>query len=447
MSENSPTISLCMIARDEEKWIAQAIQSVKPVVSEIILVDTGSQDRTIEIAKELGAQVFLQPWSDDFSAARNLSLEKATSDWILVLDADEVIDLRDHDQLKHLTLKKVLCYEFLQRHYTNDQRLSGFRPVRGEYPQWEGEHGGYFESNLVRLFPNHDGIEYRGKVHELVEHSIWEINKHTIVRTKIPIHHYGHTKIIQRTKDKSSIYTPLGQAKIEETPGDWKVHFEMGVECNRNGFYDQSINAFVASIELNHSYVPTWVNIGYVFCEVGKYDDAMKALETALCLDKNCQEAYCNLGVVYLRQKDYPKAEQCFRKAIGIQGDYVNAYCNLGKTLAFMNRLSEAVLTYLRVLEIFPTCVVAKSDLAALYLNSSQYESAERYLREAICEDPSMSGNYFNLAQLYKAQQRTQEAIRMLERYQRLEESHESPSAEVKNRLAQVQAELKNLRT
>lgn len=83
------TITLSMIARDEEAFIASAIESVKDVVDEIIVVDTGSKDRTPAIARELGAKVLHFDWKDDFSAARNFGLKEVTSDWVLVLDADE----------------------------------------------------------------------------------------------------------------------------------------------------------------------------------------------------------------------------------------------------------------------------------------------------------------------------------------------------------------------
>src|SRR5690606_35296758 len=188
-----PTISLCMIVRDEETLLAQALKSVSSVVSETIIVDTGSTDRTVEIAKEFGAKVYFCKWDNDFSAPRNLSIQHATGDWILVLDADEAIAEKDLEELRKLTLEPNTCWEFLQRHYSNDHRLSEYQPVTGEYPEWERNYAGFFESNLCRLFPNRRGVEYRGRIHELVEHSIRDIPSLTIKRTKVRLQHYGHT--------------------------------------------------------------------------------------------------------------------------------------------------------------------------------------------------------------------------------------------------------------
>ena len=87
-----PTISLCMIVKNEEDFLSQCLQSVEGVVDEIVMVDTGSSDLTLEIARSFKAKVFQHEWKEDFSDARNVSLKHATSDWILFLDGDEVLE-------------------------------------------------------------------------------------------------------------------------------------------------------------------------------------------------------------------------------------------------------------------------------------------------------------------------------------------------------------------
>ncbi|MCB0338187.1 MAG: glycosyltransferase, partial [Bdellovibrionales bacterium] len=330
------SISLCMIAKNEEGFIAQAIESVAPLISQIVLVDTGSTDRTVEIASSLGAEVYHVPWRDDFSVPRNVSLQHARGDWILVLDADEVIAREDLASFGKLTADSHRCIEFLQRHYSNDHRLSNFHPCEGEFPKLERKYAGYFESNCVRLFPNHFGLHFRGKVHELVEHSIRDLGIHRVERTEIRIHHYGHTPEVKASKNKGSIYTPLGQAKTKESPRDWKNFFELGVEYNNNGRHLESVDAFIESTLLNPNYVSTWINLGYVQCELARFEDAISSLTRAIKLDPRADEAYCNLGVVYMRTQNYAQAERSFRAAIGINPRYVNAYCNLGTCLALM---------------------------------------------------------------------------------------------------------------
>ena len=93
------TISVCMIVKDEEASIVRALRRISPIASEIVVVDTGSSDRTRELAIALGARVFEHAWDQDFAAARNAALAQAEGDWVLVIDADEVIAATD---LPHL---------------------------------------------------------------------------------------------------------------------------------------------------------------------------------------------------------------------------------------------------------------------------------------------------------------------------------------------------------
>ena len=84
-------LSLCAIAKNEEAALPKCLSSVKGVVDEIVLLDTGSSDRTVEIALDIGAKVYNFDWCNDFSAARNEALKYVQGDWVLVLDADEVL--------------------------------------------------------------------------------------------------------------------------------------------------------------------------------------------------------------------------------------------------------------------------------------------------------------------------------------------------------------------
>src|SRR5665213_3668406 len=99
-------ISACLITKNEEKWLGECLEHLKPLVSEVIVVDTGSTDRTMDIAREKGARVSQIKWENDFSKARNISLEKASQRWILIIDPDERIAERDLLKIKTLTENK-----------------------------------------------------------------------------------------------------------------------------------------------------------------------------------------------------------------------------------------------------------------------------------------------------------------------------------------------------
>jgi tetratricopeptide (TPR) repeat protein len=441
-SSKTPSISLCMIVRDEEDWIAQCIDSVKSIVSEIIVVDTGSVDKTVEIAESRGAKVFFQAWENDFAKARNFSIEKASGDWILVLDADEAIAEKDLLALTALIQDDKICWEFLQRHYSNDHRLSEYKPVSGEYPEWEKGFAGYFESNCVRLFPHKQGLSYEGRVHELVEHSIRKVGKHEIHRTQVRIQHFGHTEKVKAKKDKSSIYTPLGMEKLKDDPTYWQAYFELAVEHNQNGRHQQSVIAFLQSLAMMPNYVPAWVNLGYVLCEMGNYRLSEHALLSALEYDQKSDEAFCNLGVVYMRTNQLRKAEQVLKRAWELNPSYVNAAINLGKTLAMQNRASEAVLVYRRILQMMPKCAVAKADLGSVYLSQRMFREAEICLRGALEDDPNISRVYLQLGQLLRAVNRVDESVMALTRFVAMERGRPGKSAQEEQFIARIEASL-----
>src|SRR5437867_1951318 len=100
-----PTLSVCMIVRDAERSLAAALQSARPFVDEMVVVDTGSVDATRRIAEEHGARLFDFAWCDDFSAARNYSLDQATGDWIFWMDADDVLPPEGGRELRQAIAK------------------------------------------------------------------------------------------------------------------------------------------------------------------------------------------------------------------------------------------------------------------------------------------------------------------------------------------------------
>ncbi len=160
------TLSVCMIARDEATTIGRALESVRGIADEIIVVDTGSQDGTKEIAGTFGARVLESPWEDDFSKTRNVGLGEVTCDYVLCLDADEFIDPRD--RVKLALAKQILPVE----------RDTAFRTTVEEENEDEetaimlrlpktGKPG-----YPVRLFPARRGARFEGRVFESVEASL-----------------------------------------------------------------------------------------------------------------------------------------------------------------------------------------------------------------------------------------------------------------------------------
>lgn len=247
-SSKKPTLSLCMIVKDEEEHLAKCLHSVRPVVDEMIVVDTGSSDRTKVIAQVFGAQVFDYPWTGDFSTARNHSLSKASGDWILIMDADEVLSPLDFKELKGITDRKspapAACL-VVTRNYVNDVSMTGWTENTGQYPEEAGR--GWVPSTKVRLFTRRRDIAFSQPVHETVESSLLKA-KVPIYSCDIVVHHYGKlTK--ERDLEKGDHYYRLGKEKLDADPTNLKALIELARQAQTLGKYEEAIELWTKLLD------------------------------------------------------------------------------------------------------------------------------------------------------------------------------------------------------
>ena len=210
------TISLCMIVKNEEKNIGSCLDSISPLVDEMIVVDTGSTDRTKDIARAFGAKVYDFGWTDNFSEARNFSLSKASGDWILVLDADEVIAPFDQKVLKHLLSRpayKSTALTITTRNYVVPVTALQWTANDGSYIKEEAGTG-WYPSRKVRIFPNNPHIRFELPVHEFVESSIQKAGIRNM-EIRIPVHHYGKMDR-KKITSKGDYYYAINKEKLSQ---------------------------------------------------------------------------------------------------------------------------------------------------------------------------------------------------------------------------------------
>lgn len=150
--KNKITISLCMIVLNEEKFLEKSLKNTSKYVDEIIIIDGGSVDKSIEIAKKFKAKVITNKWSEDFAKQRNFSLKFATKDWILIIDADEIYEKKLLDSLQKLAINNmgVDAIAFPRKNYIDGKQTDA-------YPDRQ-----------TRFFVNNKKIHYIDKVHEKV---------------------------------------------------------------------------------------------------------------------------------------------------------------------------------------------------------------------------------------------------------------------------------------
>jgi len=162
-----PTVALSMIVRDAQQDLARCLESARDAVDEMVVADTGSRDATIRMATECGARIIQIPWENDFARARNRALEAVTADWVLVLDADEVLDPRAGPEVRRLVENsKAGGFQVTIRNYVTDlnERLWGL-PAKANDGALEAakEFPAYLEHENVRLFRRHPDIYFVGR--------------------------------------------------------------------------------------------------------------------------------------------------------------------------------------------------------------------------------------------------------------------------------------------
>lgn len=335
------TLSLCMIVKNEEKHLVRCLMSVRDVVDEMIIVDTGSTDRTRDIASIFGAKVFDFPWTGDFSEARNHSLSQASGEWILVLDADESVsqlDLRDLRTLVRKTNSQAQAYSIVTRNYTKNFSAMGWTPNRGEYPDEVGL--GWVASNKVRLFKQRKDISFSNPVHEVLEDSLKKA-KIAIHTSNIVVHHYGRLDT-NRDLQKGEDYYVLGKQKYESDPTNVKYINELAKQAQALQKYEEAINLWqkllarverpnspeyteVAAISSGEPIAEVYTQLASAYMMLGRYDEALITARRAIEIDAKRNEsihicAYCEiiagsldqaalvLESLYRAVPDYPSA-------------------------------------------------------------------------------------------------------------------------------------------
>ncbi|MHC5064990.1 MAG: tetratricopeptide repeat-containing glycosyltransferase family 2 protein [Planctomycetota bacterium] len=202
--DREPRISLCMITRDEEDFLPACLERVAGCVDEIVIVDTGSTDRTVEIAESFGAMVIHREWDDDFSSPRNAGIEAATGDWILVLDADELVDVNSIEELRRLV---------------RDPAVSGYHlTIENQFEA--GKSQGVL---LIRLFRRLPGVRYCNRMHEQVAPSLLEVGGQQGLRlalSTIKILHLGYAEEVVDSRQKNERNERLFKLQLQDDPED-----------------------------------------------------------------------------------------------------------------------------------------------------------------------------------------------------------------------------------
>ncbi len=230
-----PLLSLAMMVKDEELFLEDALKSAAGWVDEMIVVDTGSTDRTVEIAKDMGATVSFFAWPNSFSLARNETLKRVTGEWVAVLDADERFKGTHPGRIRDFLVPgEAHPFEALMLNVVNT-RLDG-TPMSSFFS--------------ARIFPNDRRLGYSGRVHNQFGPLVPDAPKVSATRyLGLEVLHLGYDPAIYEARKKAARSLPLIEQTVREQPDNLQYRFYLGREYLLVGRIEEATRALESCVE------------------------------------------------------------------------------------------------------------------------------------------------------------------------------------------------------
>jgi tetratricopeptide (TPR) repeat protein len=374
-------VSLCMIVKNEETNLSACLSSVVDLVDEIIVVDTGSSDRTKEVAARYGARIFDFPWCDSFSAARNAGLDQATGDWIFWLDGDEWLDEPNRQSFRTLLagLKtENAVYLMKQQSRTRLTDEGGAR------------------TDQIRLFRRHPQVRWSYRVHEQLLPSVNRL-QWQVWQTELVIQHNGYADLeVRCRKHERNLRLLLIEQK--DQPQNAFILFNLAWTYYALGHVTEAIALFRQSLE----HLPPrdslerklYVLLSQAQRRAGQQPEALATCRQGRMHYPDDPELVFAEGVLLQEAGDFAEAANCLRSLlVKSPGSYVETGVDPG----------------LRGYR-------ARHQLALIYREQKQDEQAEKEWQAVLTERPDCAEAWVGLADLYLAQKQTTAVERLLQR-------------------------------
>ncbi|HTL70239.1 MAG TPA: glycosyltransferase [Candidatus Eisenbacteria bacterium] len=368
MSANRFPVTLGMIVKNEEKLLPQCLETVHRRVAELLIVDTGSTDRTVRIARKFGARVIRRAASKDWTRHRNLYVRHATQPWILSLDADERIAARDVPRIGELIRGKADAYSFRVRNYGDAfNLLRGWHANAGEYPREEkfsGMHG-WSTNQVTRLYRNDPRYEHEG-VHILIGPSI---RRHggVVREAPFPIHHFECLKGPDYFLKKQTIYYRRTLEELGTSPDPAKTRLDIAIGLFSMGKKDaEAISHLRRALRIRPGYADALKLLAMVYQETGRPALAARHLERALESSPKDPDLHCLLGAALAASGRPERAVTRLKRALRIQRDHPVAWCALGWAHESRGDFRAASEAYRRSLRVLPTYEAPRENLRRL---------------------------------------------------------------------------------
>ncbi|MBI5266146.1 MAG: glycosyltransferase, partial [candidate division Zixibacteria bacterium] len=415
------TVSACMIVKNEEELLPDCLASIRDWVDEIILVDTGSTDRTVDIARSYGAKVFHHAWEGDFSKARNVSLSHATGDWIFIIDADERIYTEDVPQLKRLledSRTEVISIN-VYNVYADQTSVVTFLPS-------------------TRLFRRSLGLYYDGIVHNTLMYP----ESQSIVRTGVRLKHLGYGLDKEKMTAKLRRSRELLEKQLAENPDNAFALFNYGqlLRGETATFPAHNAELIITSarraVDLTspdlaaerHLHLMCLDQIAWALFHQGKYDQAEEHARRAISHKPNYLDPLLLLGHIAARRQQYDQARVHYAAYLKAQAAYdpvaetdniimlhvdsrISAWYSLGMIAEIQGDPDQARRHYELIIERDPAYLETNAHLGRLAFQRHDLPAAEHWYRRHVNEHSDSIEGYGQLGQVLVARQQMQAAV------------------------------------
>ncbi len=373
-------LSACLIVKDEAATIDACLKSLRDVVDEIVVVDTGSTDDTIARAKKHGAKVYHAEWTDDFAAARNVSLQHASGDWALWIDADETLDPSSADAIREALMRPQFGGFFV--------RIVNYLADTGQAAQ--------YVHRPIRLFRLAEGVKFVGRIHEQVSPSIQATGRPCANLDGVVLHHSGYRPQAMRDKNKLERTISMLEREVAERPEDGFQWFNLANVLSVAGRY---ADAEHAAVQASRNFPPKASFVAPVYhlmavsrIELGRPQDALAACDEVERLGLHNIVNQFNRAHALMRLRRLDEALEAVRACDGMEwnpdipGDYGivthKKHVLEGQILAQSGRLDEALVAFDAALAVDPDYdVVLYSKAATLEQKGDKEQAKAAYER------------------------------------------------------------------
>lgn len=372
-----------MIVKNEAHQLGRCLDSVRAVVEEMIVVDTGSTDNTIEVAQSLGAQVHEFTWCNDFSSARNVSLSYASGDWILVLDADEVLTSDIVPSIQQV----------MQQPHTLVANL-----VRREVGATQSPY-----SLVSRLFRRHPMLQFSRPYHAMIDDSVvylrqqdptWQI----VDLPEVAILHYGYAPSAITSRSKLQTAKTVMEGFLNTHPQDPYVCSKLGALYLQLGDYPGGVELLERGLAALTSLTAPidddapmsyelHYHLGSAYARLQQLEQAVQHYQQAIrqpILDCLKLGAYNNLGTLLQRQGHLEQAKAMYETCLAIDPNLAIGHYNLGMTLKAMGQLAGAIEHYQQAISLAPDSAEAHQNLGVALLKAGRVPESLQAFQQAI---------------------------------------------------------------